>query len=133
MAKSILVVDDDPDARRILRAALEGLCEVREAANGSEALKLLSDRPSMILLDLTMPVLGGMEVLHAVRTARGLVPVLILTSERDLDTAKRALELGASAYVTKPFDLQFLRDEVERLLSLKPKRADGDPPWRVSC
>jgi len=132
MLKRILVVDDDPDLRRTVRAVLKGIGEVFEAANGTEAVWLMILEPDLVLLDLSMPGMGGLTALREVKRARSRVPVLILTSERDLDAAKRTLDLGASAYITKPFDVQFLRDEARRLLSVPGKAADDGRPWRVS-
>lgn len=130
MAK-ILLVDDDPDVRKILRGILEPMCEVLEAGDGTAALDLLGrEKPALMLLDLTMPGLSGMEVLTRAPEVHPKVIVVMLTGRADVSQARAALELGARAYITKPFDPMEIRDEVSRLLE-ENGHAGGDQPWRV--
>lgn len=130
MAK-ILLVDDDPDVRKILHGILEPLCEVLEAGDGAAALDLLAkEKPALMLLDLTMPGMSGMEVLTRAPGVHPAVAVVMLTGRADVAQARQALELGARAYITKPFDPMEIRDEVSRLLE-EHGRHEGDPPWRV--
>ena len=126
----ILIVDDDDEMRRLLSGVLSPVCEVVEASNGLDALCLLQrERPRLVLLDLALPEMGGLEVLSAaLRVAPGL-PVMMLTGDADVNTAVTALNNGACAYVTKPFDPAYLRDEVARLLA--PPAKPGDAPWQV--
>ena len=127
---TILIVDDDEDLRRMLRGALYPVCEVIEASNGLDALCLLQrQKPRLVLLDMMMPEMGGLEVLSAARRAEPSIPVVMLTGDSDVDSAVTALERGASAYITKPFDPAYLRDEVARLL--RPPPRDGAPPWQM--
>ena len=126
----VLIADDDDDLRRMLRGALSPVCEVIEASNGLDALCLLQrEKPRLLLLDMVMPEMGGLEVLSAARRTEPNTAVVILTGDADVDSAVAALDRGASAYITKPFDPAYLRDEVARLL--KPPAKDGDPPWEV--
>jgi DNA-binding NtrC family response regulator len=126
----ILIVDDDDDLRRMLRGALSPVCEVIEASNGLDALCLLQrEKPRLMLLDMTLPEMGGLEVLSAARRAEPGTPVVMLTGDAEVDSAVTALDRGASAYITKPFDPAYLRDEVARLL--RPPAKDGDAPWQV--
>jgi DNA-binding response OmpR family regulator len=132
MKKRVLVVDDDPDIRRTLRAAFADIAEVFEAPNGVEALRLMTLKPHLVLLDMSMPGMSGLETLQELKKEPAPFSVMILTSEHDIDTARKALNLGATVYVTKPFDLSYLRDEVRRLLALPEEAGDDGRPWRVA-
>jgi DNA-binding NtrC family response regulator len=131
MKGKILIVDDDADLRSVLRQILEDMGEVIEASNGPEALALLKrEKPLLMLLDVSMPGMGGLAVLEAARQIEPMLPIVMLTGEPDLKIAKDALEGGAASYVTKPFDADVLLAEVSRLTG-----AEGDDrstlPWRV--
>jgi DNA-binding response OmpR family regulator len=122
----ILVVDDDPDVRGLVRELLERAgARVTEAADGREALRLLYDvRPEVIVLDVTMPELDGWQTLERVRDLTE-VPVLMLTA-RDTELEKvRGLRAGADDYVTKPFGRQELLARIGVLL----RRAASMPAW----
>lgn len=133
--KCILVVDDDPDLRRGLVLLLGKEYEIREACDGPACLRTLAEfLPDLLLLDVAMPGMSGIEVLRSARASRGSLPVLMLTAQADLELARQALDLGASAYITKPFDFGELRREVKRLLE-GPSREEKDHdyrPWRVT-
>jgi DNA-binding response OmpR family regulator len=133
--KCILVVDDDADLRRGLLLLLGKDYEIREACDGPSCLNSLAERcPNLLLLDVAMPGMTGIEVLRSARAGRQNLPVLMLTAQADLELARQALELGASAYITKPFDFGQLRGEIRRLLE-GPSREEKDHdyrPWRVT-
>ena len=135
MPQKILVVDDDADLRQMMLCALDPLAEVSEASNGPDALrKIKSQWPKLMLLDVSMPEMSGIEVLQAARAIAPAMVIVMLTGESDLAVAKKALDLGAKTYITKPFDVGVVFDEVRRLLeSLSP---DGGAapyrPWRVA-
>ena len=117
MARTILVVDDEPTVRETLAESLEGEgFRVVTADDGREALELFRDeRPDLILLDLMLPELSGIEVCRIVRRESG-VPILMLTAkDSELDKVV-GLELGADDYVTKPFSLRELGARVRALL-----------------
>jgi len=133
MVNFVLIVDDDAEMRRAVAASLKDVCALREAAGGAQALEMMEDGPSLAILDLSMPGTGGLDVLRAMRNAALILPVLVLTGEYDMETAKRALDLGATAYLTKPFDVAFLRAEVRRLLQIERRAEDGGRPWRVAA
>ena len=134
MPQKILIVDDDPDLRHSIRCALESLCEVVEAGNGADALALIrSDRPRAMLLDISMPEMGGLAVLRAAREIQPALAVIMLTGELDLEIAREALENGARSYVTKPFEIETLRSEVKRLLEPGGGKEEGEArPWRIA-
>jgi DNA-binding NtrC family response regulator len=134
MGNKILIVDDDADMRRVVRGILASLGEILEASNGKEALRLIAaERPSAMLLDVAMSDLGGLAVLNAARFLDPALPIVMLTGETGLETARSALNDGARAYITKPFDAVFLRDEVRRLLVgvETAGEAAGGRPWSV--
>lgn len=132
MPIKILIVDDDPDLRISLAAILSPLFTVLVASNGAEALVLLKkDRPRLVLLDVSMPGLSGLEVLAAAKIADSALLVVMLTSQQDIEIAAKALNLGATEYVTKPFDADYIRAEVARLTG-SPDEPSNGKPWRVA-
>jgi two-component system response regulator AtoC len=135
MPRKILVVDDDDDVRQALVGALQALAEVLGAADGREGLRLLAaEKPGLMLLDVAMPELNGIEVLAAARDFDPNLVVVMLTGESDLSVAKRTLEMGARTYVTKPFDMDVVYGEVARLLeeTSRPRASATGRPWRVA-
>ena len=106
----VLVVDDEPDARELLSEFLmaKGYA-VLTASNGEEALrKLKEERPHLILLDIRMPKMDGMETLRRVREIDHEVGVIMVTAVHEEETGRQALEMGAFDYITKPLDFQYL-------------------------
>ncbi len=117
----ILIVDDSATIRRMVKASLHGLPEVTfsEAATGLEALEQLAVEPvSMLILDLNMPDMHGIEVLHFIRTNQNhkRTPVIVLTTRGDDASRDVAVQAGADAYITKPFAPQQLADQARDLL-----------------
>ena len=134
MKNKILIVDDDADIRRVVRGVLEPLAEIFEAPNGEEALRLIADeKPGLMVLDVSMAGMGGLAVLRAARRLVPSLPVLMLTGESDIEVAKSALDEGARAYITKPFDPLLLREEARSLLDASNGGASVRPdrPWSV--
>src|SRR5665213_3529175 len=102
----ILIVDDEPQILRFLRASLppHGY-ECVEASTGSQAIKSFAkERPDALILDLGLPDQDGFAVIQAVR-ASALTPIIVLSARSDVEGKVKALELGADDYVTKPFDM----------------------------
>ncbi len=121
----VLVVDDENEIRRALGRALSARGYVVEmAADGGEALtQAESFRPDVVVLDLNLPTLDGLEVCRRIRAA-GAVPILVLSVREDEADKVSALDLGADDYLTKPFGIDELLARVRALL----RRADGEPP-----
>jgi two-component system response regulator MprA len=110
MAVRVLVVDDDPDVRDSLRRSLtfEGY-EVRTAGDGMQALDAIAaERPDVVVLDLQMPVLGGLEACRRLRKQGSDVPVLMLTARQATRDRVTGLDAGADDYLPKPFALEEL-------------------------
>jgi two-component system chemotaxis response regulator CheY len=121
LTKPILIVDDSPTIRRMVRMSLAGLGAPGfvEAASGLEAIEQLILGPvGLIILDLNMPDMHGLEVLKFVRRhpAYRVLPVVVLTTRGDETSRGAALEAGASLYLTKPFTPQVLAARARALL-----------------
>ncbi|MGE5657349.1 MAG: response regulator [Actinomycetota bacterium] len=119
--KQILVVDDSATMRRMVMASLRSLKEVSfgEASNGLEAIEQLALAPfDLMILDLNMPDLHGLEVLRFVLNHPSYrhTPIIILTTRGDEGSRSNALAAGATCYLTKPFEPQSLATQVQELL-----------------
>ncbi len=103
-----LVVEDDEDDREFLQSVVEKLshpCQLVFAYDGQHALELLSElRPRMIITDINMPRMNGLELLQRLRSKQQWIytPVLFLTTSQGEETVKKAYALGANGYITKP-------------------------------
>ena len=118
--RTILIVEDSDDARYFMRLALEdhGYLIV-EAENGAEAVKLaLSQRPDIILMDLSLPIMDGIAATEKIRASDrlGPIPIIAVTAHQETDFRAGAKAAGFDAYVTKPIDIDFLSDLIEGLL-----------------
>jgi DNA-binding response OmpR family regulator len=123
----VLLVDDDAAIRRAVAAGLEleGFSVV-PASGGRAALEAVERvRPAVVLLDLTMPDLDGLEVLRRLREAGDEVPVCVLSARDEVDDRVRGLQAGADDYVVKPFALEEVAARLHALLRRRPA-GDGD-------
>jgi len=111
----VLVVDDEMEFRKVLVEYLEERgFEVTEAQDGEEALERVPDfRPHIVLMDVMMAGLGGIETLRRIKSTAPETCVIMVTAVEDIDSARGALALGASDYVTKPFSFQYLDSVLE--------------------
>lgn len=111
----VLVVDDELEFRKVLAEYLEDRgFEVMEAQDGEEALLRAPDfHPHIVLMDVMMAGMGGVEALKRIKTAAPETCVIMVTAVEDIDSARGALALGASDYVTKPFSFQYLDSVLE--------------------
>ena len=116
-AGKVLVVDDDPQIRRVMKATLVGHgYEVIEARTGEEALeKMPAEMPNLVLLDMNMPGMGGLETCRAVRGGSD-IPVIILSVRNTEKDKVAALDAGADDYVTKPFSIEELLARIRAAL-----------------
>jgi two-component system KDP operon response regulator KdpE len=131
MAERVLVLDDEPQITRVLRAALSAQgYDVRTANDPEEALRVFDDwSPDLLITDLMMPGMTGVEVCRAIR-AKARTPILVL-SVRDQERSKvEALDAGADDYVIKPFGIQELLARVRAHLRRAPER-QGDAPIEI--
>ncbi|HZP75670.1 MAG TPA: response regulator transcription factor [Pseudolabrys sp.] len=131
-ALRILVVDDEPPIRKLLRMGLstQGY-EVIEAPNGKTALESLEDKPDLVILDLGLPDIGGIELLRKIRERYDGLPVVVLSSRDDESGKVQALDLGADDYVTKPFGMEELLARMRAALRHQLQVHGERPVFRV--
>jgi DNA-binding response OmpR family regulator len=118
MPRRILVVDDDPDVQQVLRRFLgEDDYEVSTVDDGDSAMRRLQrEPPDLVLLDLDMPRLNGLEVLRRISVAGIDVAVIVLSGHFDEKAFELAIELGAKSYLRKPIDFKLLEATIDRYL-----------------
>jgi two-component system KDP operon response regulator KdpE len=105
----VLVIDDEPPIRKLLRMGLTSQgYEVLDAANGKAALELLAKEPDLVILDLGLPDVDGLDLLRTLRHRQENLPIVVLSSRGDEAGKVAALDLGADDYVTKPFGMDEL-------------------------
>jgi two-component system KDP operon response regulator KdpE len=117
MPLKVLVVDDEPPIRRLLRTGLgtQGY-QTLDAPNAKAALDLMSDKPDLVILDLGLPDMQGLDLLRQIRAQREDVPIVVLSSRGDENAKVEALDLGADDYVTKPFGMEELLARIRAAL-----------------
>ena len=143
-SRKILVVDDNEDMRRFLKEVISKEYTVLTAEDGVQALEVVhKEVPDLIITDLTMPNMDGLELTQRVKAApeTNYIPLIMLTAKSAIESRLQALEYGADDYVTKPFEPEYLRARVhnilvqreklekryrERLLRMEPEES-GDP------
>jgi len=139
---SILVVDDEQSIRRLLRTTLAGHgYRILEAASGQAALDMLArERPDVVLLDLGLPDLDGVEVIRRLRGSSSRVPIIVLSSHNGEAEKVGVLDLGADDYVTKPFGMAELVARIRSVLRrqigeqrAKPVFQSGDLTVDLTC
>ena len=129
----VLVVDDEPQIRRVLRVILAGeRYEVFEARSGESALMRFREfLPDLVLLDLNMPGMGGLETCRSIRETSD-VPIIVLTVHSGEEEKVEALDAGADDYVTKPFGKQELLARIRAALRRSPTSSTAGPRTFVS-
>ena len=121
----LLTIDDSKTIRLILaRAFKEYDCALIEAANGNEGLKAAAEhKPDIIILDITMPHMDGIEMLKRLRDTGDKTPVIMLTAEGGASSVEKAQHLGISDYIAKPFQNEALVEKVQKVIPLARKAA----------
>jgi CheY-like chemotaxis protein len=134
VTKRVLIVEDEPSVIGVLQEFLSqpppGLTyEVEAVPDGAAAImKLLLGQFDLVLLDMHMPRMGGLELLKQMRSLNIRVPVVMITANQDIRNAAEALSEGVFAYVPKPFDFARLEHLVALALSPAPQRPGGATP-----
>ncbi len=131
-ALKVLVIDDEPPIRKLLRMGLvtQGY-EILEAPNGEAALELLSQSPDLIILDLGLPDMQGLDLLRMVRAQNEHVAIVVLSSRGDETGKVEALDGGADDYVTKPFGMNELLARTRAALRHRLQVQGERPVFRV--
>jgi CheY-like chemotaxis protein len=118
--RTILIVEDSEDARYFMRLALEDLgYRIVEAEDGVKAIEMAqSERPDIILMDLSLPIMDGITATQEIRASAGLdgIPIVAVTAHQETDFRAGAKAAGFDAYVTKPIDIDFLSELIQGLL-----------------
>src|SRR5574342_1018563 len=114
----VLIVDDDPASRRLFEVRLRPLeCAVATAGNGEQALSAIrKDLPDLVLLDLQMPKMGGIDVLRALGREGIDVPTIVITAHGSIESAVEAMKEGAFDFLPKPFDSRHLEIVIRKAL-----------------
>lgn len=123
LRKKILVADDEIDVGNFFKENLDSeKYEIVLALDGEEALNLVrKSSPDLILLDIKMPKMNGIEVLKEIKTFKEDIPVIMITGYGMMKTAREAMLLKAYDYITKPFDLEFIKNLISEVFSEKVK------------
>jgi two-component system KDP operon response regulator KdpE len=128
----VLVVDDEPPIRKLLKMGLTSQgYQILEAPTGKAALALLSEEPDLIILDLGLPDIQGLELLRMIRARSEGVPIVVLSSRGDERGKVEALDLGADDYVTKPFGMDELLARIRTALRHQLQSQGERPIFRV--
>jgi len=128
----VLIIDDEPPIRKLLRMGLttQGY-EILEAPNGKVALDLLKNKPALVILDLGLPDIEGLELITLIRTRVEGVPIVVLSSRGDEAGKVEALDRGADDYVTKPFGMEELLARMRAALRHQLQVHGERPTFRV--
>jgi two-component system KDP operon response regulator KdpE len=128
----ILVVDDEPPIRKLLRIGLRTRgFQVLEAPDGKTALRLLSQNPDLIILDVALPDIDGLDLLRKMRDQNESVPIVVLSNRGDEAVKIRVLDGGADDYVTKPFSMDELAARIRAVARRQPHLAGERPVFRT--
>jgi two-component system KDP operon response regulator KdpE len=131
-ALKVLVVDDEPPIRKLLRVGLHAQgYDIIEASNGKAALERLAESPDIVILDLGLPDMQGLDLLQTIRGRMESVPIVVLSSRGDESGKVEALDLGADDYVTKPFGLDELLARMRAALRHQLQAHGERPVFRV--
>jgi two-component system KDP operon response regulator KdpE len=128
----VLVIDDEPPIRKLLRMGLTAQgYEILEAPNGKTSLELLGQKPDLVILDLGLPDMQGLDLLQMIRARNESVPIVVLSSRGDEAGKVQALDLGADDYITKPFGMDELLARMRAALRHQLQSHGERPIFRV--
>jgi two-component system KDP operon response regulator KdpE len=128
----VLVVDDEPSIRKLLRIGLKTRgFQVLEAPDGKTSLQILLQHPDLIILDLELPGIEGLELLQKIRGRNESVPILVLSNRGNEANKVEALDHGANDYVTKPFGMDELLARIRAAVRHQPRAHGVRPIFRV--
>ncbi len=118
MRGKILIVDDQKGVRRLLEELFnKGEWEVRVAGDGLEAINKVKEMvPDLILMDVKMPNMNGLEATREIRKMNPGIPIIMMTAYGEIEVVKQALDAGVRKCISKPFDIMVLRDMVDNLI-----------------
>jgi CheY-like chemotaxis protein len=129
MSLKVLTVDDSKTIRMIVKKSFRPYdCQIFEAENGVEGLSAASSiKPDLIILDITMPVMNGIEMLEKLRKIDEFqkIPVIMLTAESGKDNVMRIIKMGVKDYMVKPFKPAQLIEKVVKIVALEPKSGEA--------
>jgi len=113
--KKIMVVDDEYTIRELVALTLEEDYDIIKAESGNDALNKMSLKPDLIILDVMMPHLDGFTVCKGLKSNKETkhIPIIIFTAKHQMEDVKKAIEIGADEYITKPFEPEMLRQRVK--------------------
>lgn len=118
MSKKVLICDDEEGIREALRLILSDHCDVIMADGGEQCLDILShaDDIGVVLLDIRMPKISGVDVLRQIREKHGKLPVVLITGYKGADAVAECSQLGADGYIVKPFEAPEIIESVKRFV-----------------
>ncbi len=125
LSRKIVIIDDDPDIIELIKSHITEELKTVEffsADNGKDGIELVKDKlPDLIILDIKMPGLSGLDTLHILKNETDdiiqAIPVLMLTAKSDLETVEKAIATGAKNYLLKPFDKNDLVARINNILT----------------
>lgn len=118
LRRRLLIVDDEPLILEVLTEHFKGEYEVETALNGADALgAILRERPDIVLLDINMPRMNGVQVLKDIKQIDDSIAVIMVTASEQVTMAAEALRSGAFGYVPKPFDFRYLDHMLATILA----------------
>lgn len=118
MAHRVLIVDDEPSIAQVLAEFVAEIAEVETAPDGRTALAaVIRERPDLVLLDMNMPGMSGLEVLRKLATIDATIPVILITATADDGAIADALRAGAFSYIPKPFNGRYIQHLVTAALA----------------
>jgi len=132
MRYKVIIVDDDAVIRSLFENAFSGICSLFAAVNGQAALELIkAEKPDLVFLDIEMPGISGLDVLRRLEETGHKPAVWMLTGKEELEVITEALSLGASGYLTKPFEIARVRGIVLGHVSPPEARKRSVKSWAV--